>query len=68
MTFGAKVYHLRKMRNLSRSKLARRIYVSLHTVKEWEKQPNRLPRLDTAVRLAKAFNLTLNELLEGVEL
>lgn len=66
MTLGQKIYRLRTKRNLSRHKLARQIYASEQSVKAWEKL-NQQPRLDTAVRLARAFNISLEEFLEGVD-
>ena len=65
-TMGQRLRRLRDERSLSQSGLARLADVPLGTIRNWE-QDRRIPRLDTAARVAKALNVSLDLIAEGVE-
>ncbi len=66
-TMGKRLIRLRKaMNNLSQAGLARLANVPLGTIRNWE-QDRRVPRLDTAAKVAKALNVSLDLIAQGVE-
>lgn len=58
---GQKLQELRQAAGLSQSQLASAAGVPVGTLKNWE-QGRRMPMFDAAYRLAKAMNITLDEL------
>jgi transcriptional regulator with XRE-family HTH domain len=63
MTFGEKVVALRKSHNLSQSELAKRVGVSLRTVRGWEIE-NRYPKSqEVYLRLADVLECSLSYLM-----
>jgi transcriptional regulator with XRE-family HTH domain len=59
--FANRLQRLRQTAGLSQPQLAAIALCPVGTLRNWE-QGRRLPYLDTAVRLAKALNVTLDEL------
>jgi len=60
--YGAWLHHLRKDRNLTQDELARIIGVPQTTLAYWERTGN-LPGRKITLRLAKAFRISVRELL-----
>ena len=58
---GARFLELRKRAGLTQEELAREAGVTLSAVRQWERG-KRTPMLDTAVRLAKVFGVTVGQL------
>ena len=58
---GRRLQRLRDEKQLTQEGLSRLAHVPLGTLRNWE-QDRRLPRLDTAVRIARALGITLDEL------
>lgn len=63
---GSRIANIRKEKNMSQSQLAVLLGVGPSTVGMYE-QGRRTPDLDTLVRLAKVFNVSLDYLITGKE-
>jgi transcriptional regulator with XRE-family HTH domain len=66
MTFGVRIGQLRTERGWSQRILADKVDVTQGSIHRYETSRT-LPRIDTLARLSRAFGMTINELLEGVE-
>lgn len=66
MTLGQRIYNLRTERNLSQTDLAERLDVSRQSVSKWETDAS-VPDLDKLVKLCDLFEVTMDELVRGVE-
>lgn len=66
MTFGLRIGKLRTERGWSQRILADKVDVTQGSIHRYETSRT-LPRIDTLARLSRAFGMTINELLEGVE-
>jgi len=66
MTFGLRIGQLRTERGWSQRILADKVDVTQGSIHRYETSRT-LPRIDTLARLSRAFGMTINELLEGVE-
>ena len=66
MTFGVRIGRLRTERGWSQRILADKVDVTQGSIHRYETSRT-LPRTDTLARLSRAFGMTINELLEGVE-
>ena len=66
MTFGLRIGQLRTERGWSQLELANKTDMGQATIYYYEAGKG-LPRIDTLARLSRAFGMTINELLEGVE-
>jgi transcriptional regulator with XRE-family HTH domain len=66
-TMGQKLQQSRKAAGLSQPQLAARAGVPISTLRNWE-QDRRIPRLDTATKVAKAIGCSLDDLAAPVEL
>ncbi|MCD8209761.1 MAG: helix-turn-helix domain-containing protein [Coprobacillus sp.] len=58
---GERIQYYRKLHNLSQSDLASQLYVTTQAVSKWE-TGNSEPDLDTVAKLAKIFNVTIDDL------
>jgi transcriptional regulator with XRE-family HTH domain len=58
---AARLQKLRKAAGLSQSQLAKAARVPVTTLQGWERA-RRMPRLEAAMKLADALNVTLDEL------
>jgi transcriptional regulator with XRE-family HTH domain len=65
-TFGDNVRALRREAGLTREQLAKRAHVGLSALQYVEKGVTRNPKMDTAIKLAKALNVRVGVLC-GVE-
>ena len=66
MTLGEKIAGLRAERGMSQGALAEALEVSRQSVSKWETDAS-IPELDKLVKLAKLFEVTLDELVMGEE-
>ncbi len=64
MTFGERLYQLRKEKNLSQEDLAERLEVSRQSVSRWE-NGTAAPDFEKTVRLSEIFETTTDYLLKG---
>ncbi len=64
MTFGERLYQLRKEKNLSQEELAEQLEVSRQSVSRWE-NGTASPDFDKTVRLSEIFGVTTDRLLKG---
>lgn len=64
MTLGQRIARLRTARGLSQGALAEMLEVSRQSVSKWETDAS-VPELDKLLRLAKLFDLSLDELVTG---
>ncbi len=62
-----KIQYLRLEKGLSKYELAKISNTSGTHIRLLEQGKRRNPRISTIIKLAKAFNLTVDELLEGTE-
>lgn len=67
MEFNEKLQRLRKQRGLTQEELAKLLYVSRTAVSKWESGRG-YPNIDSLKAIAKAFSVTVDELLSGDEL
>jgi transcriptional regulator with XRE-family HTH domain len=67
MTLSERVYSLREDRGLSQEKAAQLCGLSVSSWAKIEQDAAGNVRLDTLKKLAKAFGLTLSQLLDGVD-
>ena len=58
---GQRLQRLRKAAGMSQEDLARAAPVPIGTLRNWE-QDRRIPRLDTAAKVAKALGVSLDDL------
>jgi transcriptional regulator with XRE-family HTH domain len=65
-TFGENLRRVRKAANLSARELAKRVGVTPPVVSKWETHKG-LPEGPTLLKLAKALNVSIDELLAGVD-
>lgn len=66
MTFGERLYQLRKEKNLSQEELAEQLDVSRQSVSRWE-NGTASPDFDKTVRLSEIFGVTTDYLIKGEE-
>lgn len=66
-TFGANLRRLRKAAGIRAKDLAAKLPVSRSTVSGWENDKKGLPETPTLLKLAKALNVSVEALLEGVD-
>jgi transcriptional regulator with XRE-family HTH domain len=66
VNFGENLQRLREGAGLSQSELARRSDTPLDSLRNWE-QSRVLPRIDAVVRLARALDVSLDDLAGGVD-
>jgi transcriptional regulator with XRE-family HTH domain len=64
-TMGDRLKKLREEAGLSQPKLAKAAGIPVGTIRNWE-QNLRVPRLDTAFRVAKALGISLDLLADAV--
>lgn len=64
MTLGNKIYHFRKLINLSQEELANKLDVTRQSVSLWENDQS-LPTIDNLKALSNLFNVSVDELLEN---
>lgn len=62
MTFGEKIYKLRKENGLSQEELAEKLKVSRQSISKWETDCG-YPETEKIIKLAKIFNVTIDYLL-----
>lgn len=67
-TFGAKVRKLRIKRGLSARDVSKKMRIPYDTLISLEIGRNRVPSLTTALKFAKFFKITMEDLLKGVNL
>ena len=61
MSFGNRLYELRKSRNISQEELAELLDVSRQSISKWENNMA-TPDLDKVIRMGQIFGVTLDEL------
>lgn len=66
-TMGQKLKRLREERSLSQEDLAKAAGVPIGTLRNWE-QDRRVPRLDTAAKVAHALGCRIDTLVSDVEM
>lgn len=59
--FGDNLRKYRKEKKLTQEKLADLLNVSFQTISKWEKKKTE-PNIDTLIKIASIFNITLDEL------
>ena len=64
MTFGEKLQSLRRRASMSQDTLAEQLEVSRQAVSKWERDET-MPETEKVVRIAKLFDVSLDELLLG---
>lgn len=64
---GHQIQKLRKSKNMSQEKLAEKLGVSRHSISNWEREVSN-PDLKTILEITKLFNVSLNQLIKGVEI
>ncbi len=64
MTFGEKLYQLRKSQGLSQEALAEKLYTSRQAVSKWENN-NGYPETEKIILIGKIFRVKLDDLLLG---
>lgn len=62
MTFGEKLYQLRKERGLSQEALAEKLHTSRQAISKWENN-NGYPETEKIILISKIFQITLDDLL-----
>jgi len=63
MTFGTKLYNLRKTRGMSQEDLASELNTSRQAVSKWETDKG-FPETDTLLMISNLFNVTIDSLLK----
>lgn len=66
-TFGENVRRLRKQAGLRANKLAEILNVTPPVVSAWERDRGGLPETPTLLKMAKAFDCSIDELLVGID-
>lgn len=64
MNFGEQIKKIRSENGLTQEQLATQLNVSRQTISSWENNRN-LPDLEMVVKIAKVFNLSLDQLILG---
>jgi len=64
---GKQIQKLRKSKNISQEKLAEKLEVSRHSISNWEREVSN-PDLKTILKITELFNVSLNQLIKGVEI
>ena len=64
MTLGEKLQALRRRTGMSQDMLAEKLEVSRQAVSKWERD-EAMPETDKLVRIAKLFDISLDELLSS---
>lgn len=67
MTLGENLKLQRKLNNLSQKEFAMRMHTTQQRVSEWECD-NVEPSLYNIVRILKVFNISFEELVEGIDI
>lgn len=67
MTVGENIKALRKINNLSQSKLAKKLFVTPQAVSRWENGETS-PDIETLARMANIFNCSIDDIARGDEL
>lgn len=62
MTFGEKLYQLRKTQGLSQEELAEKLHTSRQAISKWEND-NGYPETEKIILIAKLFSVSLDDLL-----
>lgn len=60
--FGDNLRKYRKEKKLTQEQLADLLNVSFQTISKWEKEKTE-PNIDTLIKIASIFNITLDELI-----
>ena len=63
-SIGTNIKKLRKEHNISQDKLSKLADISLNTVVKLELDQNPNPTLDTLKKIAKAFNISIDDLIK----
>ena len=66
MTIGKRIAHLRKEKGLTQEELAQHMGISPQAVSKWENDQT-CPDISALPKLARLFDVTVDELLEGKE-
>ena len=69
MTFGEKLYQLRKAQGLSQEALAEKLHTSRQAISKWEND-NGYPETEKIILISRLFQISLDDLLmegEGME-
>ena len=66
MSFGERLYNLRKEKNISQGELADLLDVSRQSVSKWENNIS-TPDLDKIIKLAEIFNISIDSLINGYQ-
>lgn len=66
MTLGTNIQRLRKEHNLSQGDLADALDISRQSVSKWETDTS-TPDLDKLLKLSEIFNVSLDELIKGID-
>jgi len=64
MSFGQRLYYLRKERNLSQEDLAELLSVSRQSISKWETDAS-VPELDKLIKLSEVFGISLDHLIRN---
>jgi len=64
MTFGKKIFELRKERGLSQEQLGEKIQVTRQTISNWELNET-TPNLEQLKKISKVLNISIDELLDN---
>lgn len=64
MSFGQRLYYLRKERNLSQEDLAELLSVSRQSISKWETDAS-VPELDKLIKLGEVFGISLDHLIRN---
>ena len=67
MEFNVKLQELRKQKGLTQEELAEELYVSRTAISKWESGRG-YPNIESLKRIAKLFDVTVDELLSGEEI
>jgi transcriptional regulator with XRE-family HTH domain len=67
VTLGERIAQLRKVQGISQERLANRAGIRRESVTRLEREDQLSVQLRTAIRIARAFGMTLDELLKGVD-
>lgn len=63
MSFGVRLRELREKIGLSQAELADRVGIPIGSIQNWEQARTR-PRIETLSKLARALDVTIDELLQ----
>jgi transcriptional regulator with XRE-family HTH domain len=68
MTFGERVKEIRAAQRITQERLAYKADVSRVTIARFEKESQEHTTWQNVAKLARAFGLTVDELMEGVDI